>query len=305
MTTILVVDDSLADRQLVGGLLQKAADWHIAYAHDGVEAMEAMGRGLPDLVVTDLVMPNMDGLKLVAAVRSKHPQVPIILMTSQGNEEIAVQALQEGAASYVPKQSLARKLLDTVHRVLAVASRQRSYLRLWECVVTSEFTLILENECGLIGPLVSFLQEQIMRMGLCDETDRMRIGIALEEALANALYHGNLEVRSDLREDDDKAYYAMVEERCRQRPYSDRRIYVSARLTRDGATFIVRDEGSGFDPSNLPDPTDPANLERVSGRGILLMQTFMDEVAYNDLGNEVTLRKRRAASPQRAHCERV
>ena len=53
------------------------------------------------------------------------------------------------------------------------------------------------------------------------------------------------------------------------------------------------DEGQGFDPTKLPDPTDPANLEMASGRGILLMRTFMDEIKYNDKGNIVTLIKRR------------
>ena len=54
-------------------------------------------------------------------------------------------------------------------------------------------------------------------------------------------------------------------------------------------TFFVRDEGPGFDPNKLPDPTDPANLEKVSGRGLLLMKTFMDEVTFNATGNQVTM----------------
>ncbi|MEM8681572.1 MAG: ATP-binding protein, partial [Planctomycetota bacterium] len=58
------------------------------------------------------------------------------------------------------------------------------------------------------------------------------------------------------------------------------------------AEFVIEDEGPGFDPTRLPDPTDPANLERVSGRGVLLMRTFMDEVEYSERGNRVILRKR-------------
>ncbi len=58
---------------------------------------------------------------------------------------------------------------------------------------------------------------------------------------------------------------------------------------------MIRDEGSGFDRSELPDPTDPENLLKSSGRGVMLMQTFMDEVIFNDRGNEVTLIKRRAS----------
>ena len=68
--------------------------------------------------------------------------------------------------------------------------------------------LELDNDSSLIGPLVTYLQEHVSRMGLCDETDRMRIGVALEEALTNAMYHGNLQVGSELREEDDRAYCA-------------------------------------------------------------------------------------------------
>ena len=63
------------------------------------------------------------------------------------------------------------------------------------------------------------------------------------------------------------------------------------RLARDLAVFVVRDEGPGFDPAALPDPTDPANLDKVTGRGILLMRAFMDHVDFNARGNEVTMVK--------------
>jgi anti-sigma regulatory factor (Ser/Thr protein kinase) len=62
-------------------------------------------------------------------------------------------------------------------------------------------------------------------------------------------------------------------------------------LTSESAQFKIRDEGPGFDPQTLPDPTDPEYLERPSGRGVLLMKSFMDKVTYNDSGNEVTMTK--------------
>ena len=55
----------------------------------------------------------------------------------------------------------------------------------------------------------------------------------------------------------------------------------------------IRDEGDGFDPSKLPDPTDPENLDRPCGRGVMLMRAFMDDVRYNATGNEVTLVRKR------------
>ena len=82
--------------------------------------------------------------------------------------------------------------------------------------------------------------------------------------------------------------------RCR---HSDRRLRVKARITPEHAEFVIRDEGPGFDPHSVPDPTDPANLERISGRGLVLMRTFMDRVEYNATGNEVTLTKTVKKSP--------
>lgn len=292
MTTVLVVDDSVVDRNLVGGLLRKDSELKVEFAVHGADALAKIDVTPPGLVVTDLMMPEMDGLKLVAAIREQYPMVPVILMTSKGSEELAAQALEQGATSYVPKRILARRLLDTVHNVLAIASRQRSHVRLMGLMTRSDMTFELENDASLIGPLVSYVQQDCLQMGLCDPSECTRVSVALEEALANALYHGNLEADAELRENDETAYWTMVRQRLECSPYRDRRIHVQATLSREEATFVIADEGPGFNPANLPDPTDPANLERPTGRGILLMRTFMDDVTYNATGNTVTLTKR-------------
>jgi nitrogen fixation/metabolism regulation signal transduction histidine kinase len=136
-------------------------------------------------------------------------------------------------------------------------------------------------------------------MKICDETDRIRIGVALEEALLNALYHGNLELDSEaLREARtgmvNGAGTNPIEERRAKAPYADRKIRVRVAVSSDEALFSIRDEGPGFNPSDVPDCTEPENLERDCGRGLLLMRTFMDDVQYNPKGNEVTLVKRKA-----------
>ena len=292
MTSVLVVDDSSVDRSLVGGLLRKNPDLAVDYAINGAEALAKIERSPPELVISDLIMPELDGLELVAAVRSRFPLVPVILMTSKGSEEIAVQALQAGAASYVPKRRLAGQLVSTVDNVLAASTAQRGHTRLMGCLTRSHFSFVLGNDCTLFRPLIAYLQESAGHLGLGDPVERTRLGVAMEEALANALYHGNLEVCSALR-DDDRGYFNEVERRRHDSPFCDRQIHVEAELSREQARFVVRDEGNGFDPSTLPDPTDPENLEKSSGRGILLMRTFMDEVAFNEVGNEVRMLKRR------------
>jgi anti-sigma regulatory factor (Ser/Thr protein kinase) len=132
------------------------------------------------------------------------------------------------------------------------------------------------------------------QMRLVDKSGLIRVGTALHEALVNAIEHGNLELRSELRDNDDlRGYRALAEQRRQCSPYRERRVRVHARFSREQAVYVINDDGPGFDVSRLPDPTDPANLEKVSGRGIFLIRTFMDEVRFNATGNEVTLTKRR------------
>jgi len=293
-TKVLVVDDSEIDQRLAGKLIEKGTGWKALYAKGGREALEILDREKPSMVLTDLMMEGMNGLELVDVIRTRYPLVPIILITAKGSEEIAIQALKRGAASYVPKKSLLTDLVDTLEQVLAAAQTDRQHQRLLGCLAQLESRFVLESDRSLIPPLIAYFQEQMARLQLCDQTTRVRVGVAVEEALLNAIIHGNLEVSSELRQQDDAAYHRLAEERRHELPYHKRRVHLRATLSRNEAVFVVRDEGPGFDPTLLPDPTDPSNLGRTSGRGLLLIQTFMDEVAYNQSGNELTMIKRRS-----------
>lgn len=290
--TVLVVDDSTIDRRLASGLLEKEGVFQIVMAANGVDALQMLKQQPIDLVLTDMQMDEMDGLQLVEAVRADYPLTPVILMTALGSEEIAVTALEKGAASYVAKRRLQQDLLEIVQQVLDNSDENRLQSRLMHRLARNEFSFVLNNDLSLVHSLVKYLQHTLRCVRLADEVDRLRVGIAVEEALLNALYHGNLEVSSDLKETDPNLFEETAKERSLEEPYRNRRIFVDALVSRESARFTIRDEGPGFDPSKLPDPCDPDNLEKPSGRGILLMRSFMDEIHFSEKGNQVTLVKR-------------
>jgi CheY-like chemotaxis protein/anti-sigma regulatory factor (Ser/Thr protein kinase) len=293
MPTVLIVDDSSTDRRFAGGLLGKTEGLNIEYAVDGGDALVKMELHVPDIVVTDLDMPSINGLELVEVIRQAYPIVPVILMTARGSEDFAVKALKAGAASYVPKRQLTFQLAETVNQVLQAAHRDRTHLRLKRRMTRHEVEFSIENDQELISSMVHYLQEMATEMGTCNESERVRIGVALQEALTNACFHGNLELCSSMRESDHRAYYDLAIQRINSLPWSSRRIRIIGKFTADEAEFTIGDDGFGFDRDCLFDPTDPVNLERPCGRGLLLMHTFMDEVQYNAVGNEVKLIKRR------------
>lgn len=287
----LVVDDSLMDRRLAGALLKRAA-METVMAENGAEALARIEERAPDIVITDMQMPEMDGLELVKEMRARYPHIPVILMTAHGSEELAVRALQTGAASYVPKRSLAHDLSGTVHSVLELAKASRASLRVLSSLQQIESRFVLDNDVSAIPLLVGHLEGDLTRLKACDETALIQVGVALREALVNAIYHGNLEVSSALRElDGGKPYHDLAEQRRWEEPYRERRVHIREVLRRTEVTYEITDEGPGFDPAGLPDPMDITQLERVSGRGLLLIRTFMDEVSHNERGNQITMVK--------------
>jgi CheY-like chemotaxis protein/anti-sigma regulatory factor (Ser/Thr protein kinase) len=296
MSYILVVDDSLVDRQLSGRLLECQPRYHVEYACNGLEALELVEAKLPLALVTDLFMSGMDGLELIDAMHRKFPNVPVIVMTAHGSEEIGVKALALGAADYVPKARLVSELRKSVESVLAIAAGDRSLQRLSHCLRREELEYELNNDLLLIPPLVRQLEQSAADLGVVDESDRVRLSRALVEALRNAICHGNLELTADeiqMTLESPSPAVDAIAVRSLQPPYCDRRVYVRAVVTAQEARFAIRDEGPGFDTSRLPNiKSDPTRLSSGGGRGLVLIQMFMDEVAYNRAGNEITLIKR-------------
>jgi serine/threonine-protein kinase RsbW len=96
--------------------------------------------------------------------------------------------------------------------------------------------------------------------------DVFGVRLALEEAIVNAIKHGN-------GLDPNKS------------------VHVECEVDDNRVRIVVRDEGPGFDPRSVPDPTDLENLDKPSGRGLMLMRAFMTRIEYNATGNEVTLEK--------------
>jgi CheY-like chemotaxis protein len=291
MTSALVVDDSKVDQRFVGTVMSRAGIQTV-FAGNGREAMAVFEQTPLDLIVTDMQMPEMDGLELVLAVRKTDPLIPIILVTAHGSEELAMKALGAGASSYVAKRQIPRDLPGTVEQVLSLANLAKDRQLAASCLVSTQCQLVLSNDYQAVGPVIHYLRGEAERLGLADETKLYHLSIALDEAFTNAIDHGNLEVSSALREPDSHAYLRALEERRTQPPYADRRVHVTASFTRQRTSITIRDEGPGFERQMLEDPRSPENLTKPFGRGLFLIHTFTEEVRHNDAGNEITLIKR-------------
>jgi CheY-like chemotaxis protein len=288
MATVLVVDDTAVDRKLAGGLLERTEAIEVSYAEDGKDALEKISANVPDLVVTDLQMPEMDGLELVTAISEQYPQIPVLLMTAVGSENVAAQALANGAASFVPKSDLAASLADTVMHILEISDSDSRYKKLIDCTTKTDFEFELPNDPSIVDPLIEMVQQIAVSHGFVPQNSRVQMAVALEHAMHNAMLHGNLEISAeDLLVEDE----ATISAKASQSPYCDRKVYFRSLVTKDTAEFTVRDEGPGFDTSSVREADDPEGFKQGAGRGLLLIKSFMDKVEFNPTGNEIKMVK--------------
>ncbi len=305
MNSVLIVDDSRIDRALVKSILLGDDSLHVAFAENGAAAMDYIAKSEPDVVVTDLIMPEMDGLQVVMQVRDGFTHIPVILMTSQGTEETAIEALQAGAASFVPKSRLVDRLTHTIHQVLDLKQRSHPFQHVVSRLSKAEIEFLLENDIGLIPTFVELIQKSLSSLSFCDATESIRLSLAVEEALLNALVHGNLELTREVAAEGIQPSAEYFTNRLEAQPYKDRKINVCVRIAHQRVTFVVRDEGPGFDLSSLPDASDLAPFQDGVGRGLKLMRSFMDEVVYSEPGNELTLTRHfslRTSTPASPGC---
>lgn len=114
--------------------------------------------------------------------------------------------------------------------------------------------------------ILDYLLKRVEKLGVVNP-EQSNLFVALDEAFVNAVKHGN-------------------------KFNSQKLVRITAELSDKEASFTVEDEGEGFDVNSIPDPLDPENLFKTSGRGVLFIYNIMDEVKYNDRGNRLTMVKK-------------
>ncbi len=293
LPSLLIIGDPNGLKVAREALVELELGWEVAFAGSAFEALDVPAVRHIDVILVDLGNPHIEGPDLVENLHSHFPQIPIVLMSAPYGVSEALECMRKGAANHFPRELLDAEPAAVLESLRAAARDHERRRTTFARLDNQYFEFTLHNERSEVPAIAGGLAEAALKTGLCDQTTAARISVALEECLLNAIIHGNLEVSSDLRQQDESAYYQAIDARRTQSPYAERRIKVVARISAKEAVYIVHDEGMGFDVTQVPDPTDSENLFRVGGRGILLMRSFMTSVHFGDGGRRVTLVRRK------------
>lgn len=271
---ILIVDNNDELRAILENVLGSLGHEAVVTG-DREEALNREDLDQFDLIISDLtedaamLQPASPSVKEqstrpIGELHRKHLLTPVGFGSS---EAIIVKAFKMGAANYVRGNYDKQELRDIVEQTLSYKLRYVDDPRLL-AHTHEKIEFELPSDLALMDGVLQYLLERVAKLGLISP-EGSNLFVALDEAFVNAVKHGN--------KGDPKKL-----------------VRVGAELTPTEASFTIEDEGEGFDVQTIPDPRDPANLFKSSGRGVLLIYNIMDEVEYNAQGNRVKMVKRPA-----------
>ena len=266
---VLVVEDSKTMQIFLRNLLEPE-DYEVIVANDGESGMELFRQAVAenrsfDIVMTDVVMPRMSGLDLLKKVRALNRDTIVVVLTSDANVDTAIEALNLGANNFLHKPPNSEEILSVMWR----ATKQREiFLENAELNPFTERTIHIEipSQLKFIKGIAHNIIADAKLMGYDEAELHDKIPVTVDEAVTNAIKHGN-------------------------KFQEDKKVYIDIHIDVERIKIVVADEGPGFNVKAVPDPTDPANFLKPSGRGILFMSIGMDEVRFNEKGNILTLIK--------------
>ena len=284
----LVADDSVEVLECLRKFLEKEGH-SVRCTGDGEEALQIFQGEEIDVVFCALTLPKLGGLELLQEVKSANSRRPFVMICPQNDTESALNALQLGACDFLIKSIQPLELQRTLDRVVSLNEGFHSNAYAMDHLLQESRTLEIGNDFEDVNRIVAFMTQDLPSFGILEQSQLFRMNVMLKEALENAIFHGNLELNPEMRRDNPILFYETAKRKMDIDPYNNRKLLLQIDISRNSAKYLVRDEGKGFAHSDLLDPKDPENLPRIKGRGLLMIMNFMDEVFWNERGNEMTM----------------
>jgi CheY-like chemotaxis protein/anti-sigma regulatory factor (Ser/Thr protein kinase) len=288
---VLVVDDQETLRALLSRLLIREGFEPIEAA-DGEQAVALFKSQSPLVVVSDIMMPKMDGLTLLHEIKRIDRNATVILMTGQGNEDVLLNALRGGATNFFKKPFNIRELIEEIRKVVEFRLEAARSTLFSPFLVEETKRFVMPRADSAYFPIINQITLQLPC--LLPEGEILNLKIGIEEMIANAIEHGNLGISFEEknRAIEEGRLAELMAERGGQSDAAGRAVHIDARLTSEYFEISIRDEGKGFAWRDLP-AVAPESLLSFNGRGIFLTKIYFDEVTYNETGTMVTMRKRK------------
>ncbi|MDH4199079.1 MAG: response regulator [Spirochaetia bacterium] len=288
---VLVIDEDATMQGVMTDLLGEQMS--IQFAKNYAEALKFFEE--TDLIISETNIRDMDVIEMIKKIKHQKPNVFIVIITSRRDMHLAVEVMRHGAIDYILKPFSIDEIANLVEKYLFFAVNKQSDYDLLDIIAEESRTFILPTNIHVVSPFVYEFIEMIKRFQGISKNDIFSIRLVIYEMLINAIEHGNLELNYETKKNllnTGINYIEYLDSLSQIAPYKDRRVEISYHYCRDNISFKIKDEGRGFDVKKFENRDIKNDLLALHGRGIIISKFNMDEMTYNESGNEVLLKKR-------------
>lgn len=258
---ILIIDDAEEIRTSLSQIVEELELLPLT-ASNGVEALQLMQSEKIDLVITDLMMPEMDGLQFIVHCRKMNPRIPIAVISGYGDTENATFALTRGAFNFITKPFTVKEVEAIIRKGLRLRELSLGTDRLLKNI-RNRTELTIPSYSHLLPSVTFYILKECQWRGIDNENVLNNISVCTEEILTNALIHGN-------------------------KGNPTKNISVTLEFDPGKFTLTIRDDGEGFDTRAFSQQCMENYHEIPTKRGLLIVKHLTDEISFNDTGSEVT-----------------
>lgn len=264
---------------------------------NGKEAMKKLenGGGGYQIILTDIKMPEMDGITLMKVAKGINPDLLFIIMSGYGSLDSAIESMKMGALNFIKKPVSIVELISTIKKAeelltsRTVTAKMRDYIM--NINKTLEFTT--QDLNSNLEMAAHYLTSDIRNFGL-EKIVVDNITLALYEALSNAIEHGNLQLKKEIsRENNLSVLDDFIKQKMKKMEipeFANRKIKVEMMYRNGKVEFSVTDEGNGFDYNAMMESLEENVYSNQMKRGLFMIKNVMNDIEFNDKGNKIIMK---------------
>jgi response regulator of citrate/malate metabolism len=286
---ILIIDDDNQVCEILSDYFEfkKISSKSVSTLKDALSLME---KDDFNMIFLDNILPDGNGVDYLKKGYFKKKNSFIVLMTGLFKSDLIKDTLKAGVDEFILKPF---KLNDIDRLLFKAKNFIESFYDFEAAVEKLEYFNVrfaIDNNINLVKGVGKIILRNVVDAGFFDNESQPLI--ALSEVLSNAIYHGNLELSSEIKENSFIDFQKEANKRVHLEPYKNRKVYINSYFDKERFFIEVKDEGKGFDWKGLIRKLNLVMETNLPyGRGIFLLVSIFDEVFWNEKGNEITLIK--------------
>jgi response regulator RpfG family c-di-GMP phosphodiesterase len=290
---ILVVDDEEHICKMVLRFLSMN-NYRGDSAKNGKKALDMLAKNKYDIVLTDIKMPEMDGISLMKVAKDTYPDLIFIIMSAYGTLESAIESMKMGAINFIKKPISIVELISTIKKAEDFIFSKSVHLKVKDYIIdiNKSVSLTTKELHQNLDMMVNYLTTELRDFG-APKASVDNLTLALYEALTNAIEHGNLKLdKSITRDHTIEIFDNFLKDKLKKLEdpaLAGKLVLISFRFSKNEMEFTITDEGNGFDYKRFISDVESNIYTDKLNKGLFLIKHVVNKLEFNEKGNQIKM----------------